>query len=197
MKKIISFATMFIGVAFLMFLGACVDAQPEKAKSAPPPVESSTESAPQVAESGTPNQAPGFSLKDIAGNTVQLSDYKGKVIILDFWATWCPPCVKEIPHFNELAKKYGKDGLVVLGVSVDRDGIAAVEKFKQNNSIDYPVVFADQATQSQYQALLPPDMRGGIPYTFVIDRSGNIAEYFVGYRPIEVFVDVITPLLGS
>jgi len=194
LRKITTLATVLFTVTFLLFLGACADAQPEKkqankAKPSQMPVAENTKKA--------ATYAPEFSLKDLDGNQVKLSDYKGKVVILDFWATWCPPCVKEIPHFNELAKRYGKDGLVVLGVSVDQGGIKAVKKFKKNNVVDYTIVFADQTTQSKYQALLPRDMRGGIPYTFVIDRSGNITEYFVGYRPMEVFVKAIMPLLGA
>lgn len=194
MKKITTLATVLFAVTFLMFLGACADAQPEKkqasnSKSANMPVAENTKKATA--------HAPEFSLKDMDGNQVKLSDYKGKVVILDFWATWCPPCVKEIPHFNDLSKKYGEDGLVVLGVSVDRGGVDAVKKFKKKNTIDYTVVFSDAPTQSKYQALLPKDMRGGIPYTFVIDREGNVKDYYVGYRPMEVFVNAITPLLGS
>lgn len=194
MNKITTFATVLFAVTFLAFLGACADAQPEKKQAS-----KSTSSNMPVAENPVKavKQAPEFALKDMDGNEVKLSDYKGKVVILDFWATWCPPCVKEIPHFNDLAKKYGKDGLVVLGVSVDRGGIDAVKKFKKNNAIDYTVVFGDEPTQSKYQALLPKDMRGGIPYTFVIDRTGKVSEYYVGYRPMEVFVGAITPLLGS
>ncbi|MBT7787576.1 MAG: redoxin domain-containing protein [Calditrichaeota bacterium] len=194
MKKITSLVTVLFTLTFILFLGACADAQPEKKQAS-----NSISANMPVAENPVKavKHAPEFSLKDMDGNQVKLSDYKGKVVILDFWATWCPPCVKEIPHFNDLAKKYGKDGLVVLGVSVDRGGIDAVKKFKKKTSIDYTVVFSDASTQSNYQALLPKDMRGGIPYTFVIDRTGKVSDYYVGYRPMEVFVKAITPLLGS
>ncbi len=136
-----------------------------------------------------------FALTDLDGKTVKLSDYKGKVIILDFWATWCPPCVKEIPHFNELNKTYGSKGLVVLGVSVDQDGAAAVLKFKKKSAIDYRVALGNDQTYKTYQNYLPKDERGGIPFTFVIDRQGVIREHYVGYRPKEVFEGVIKKLL--
>jgi len=140
-------------------------------------------------------KAADFQLTDLEGNTVKLSDYKGKVVILDFWATWCPPCVKEIPHFNKLTKKFGKKGLVALGVSVDRDGLKAVEKFKSKNAIDYRVAISNDTTYKTYQSYLPEEERGGIPFTFVIDKEGYIREHFVGYRPMEVFVKAIKPLL--
>jgi len=141
-------------------------------------------------------KAADFTLMSLDGEEISLSDFKGKVVILDFWATWCPPCVKEIPHFNELAKEYEDDGLVVFGVSVDRDGAPAVEKFtKTRIPINYPLVLYDKATYDTYQMYLPADRRGGIPFTFVIDREGNIREHYVGYRPKEEFVKAIKPLL--
>ena len=124
-----------------------------------------------------------FALKDIEGNEIKLSDYKGKVVILDFWATWCPPCVKEIPHFNELYKEYGEKGLVVLGVSLDRGGAQTVVDFKKNKlPISYPIVMGNRETGGVYQNYLPAEERGGIPFTFVIDREGVIRQHFVGYR---------------
>lgn len=145
---------------------------------------------------GSTVKAADFSLLDISGKPVKLSDYTGKVVLLDFWATWCPPCVKEIPHFNELSKEYGDKGLVVLGISTDRDGVAAVEKFqKERFPIDYRVAMVDQGTFSTYQSYLPKKEQGGIPFTFIIDREGVIRDHFVGYRDKDVFVDAIKPLL--
>ena len=153
------------------------------------------------AQSGMENvseyaKAADFTLKTLAGEEISLSDFKGKVLFLDFWATWCPPCVKEIPHFNELAKEYEDEGLVVFGVSVDKNGKKAVNKFEKNKmKINYPLALYDQDTYNKYQMYLPEDRRGGIPFTFVIDREGNIREHYVGYRDKDVFVKAITPLL--
>jgi len=258
-------------------------------------------------------KAAGFTLKDLNGKEISLSDFHGKVIILDFWATWCPPCVQEIPHFNELYEEYRNKGLAIIGISVDQGGIPDVEKFIKKTPIAYPVVFIENEllynvnsladpksmaimirdaadplskyilnsfskesrqllkayddskpvseslkkvlvaelnrllqnenifdkqrfehvkinadpqrladfkptgdklilfnkflletayrseiamkTSDKYQSYLPPNERGGIPYTFVIDREGYIREHYVGYRPKEVFIDAITPLL--
>lgn len=165
-------------------------------------------------------KAADFSFAGMDGEYVNLSDYKGKVVILDFWATWCPPCVKEIPHFNELAREYKDEGLVVLGISLDRGGSEDVEKFMKRNPIDYRIgtmfvsLEIDQAVGlkiekrnmvivdslgalkvEEYQSYLPEEMRGGIPFTFIIDREGYIREKYVGYRDKEVFEKAIKPLL--
>lgn len=152
------------------------------------------------AKEGASSAVPGvkaaeFILRDIDGKPVKLSDYKGKVVILDFWATWCPPCVKEIPHFNELTKDYAAKGLVVLGVSVDKEGVAAVQKFKKKNEVAYRVAMVNDSTYKQYQSYLPEDERGGIPFTFVIDKEGVIRQHYVGYRPKEIFEGVIKGLM--
>ena len=140
-------------------------------------------------------KAADFTLNDLAGQPLKLSEYQGKVVILDFWATWCGPCVKEIPHFNDLSAEFGDSGLVVLGLSVDRDGAIAVNKFKEKNPLNYRVAISNEELYNTYQQYLPPDERGGIPFTFVIDKQGVIRQHFVGYRPKELFVETVKPLL--
>ncbi|NQU04846.1 MAG: redoxin domain-containing protein [Calditrichaeota bacterium] len=140
-------------------------------------------------------KAANFSLSDMEGKPVNLSDYAGKVIILDFWATWCPPCVKEIPHFNDLSKEYGDKGLVVIGVSVDRGGKEVIEEFLKKTQVDYTIALVDKDTYGQYQSYLPKSEQGGIPFTFVIDRKGVIRHHYVGYREKDVFIEAISPLL--
>lgn len=141
-------------------------------------------------------QAPAFTLKDAQGTEFALSDYSGKVIILDFWATWCPPCRMEIPHFIELQNEYGKKGLQVIGVSVDRGGWVVVTPFIDENGINYPIIMSDQQAYQEYQELLPKSERGGVPFTFIIDKEGIVRDKFVGYREKAVFEAAIKPLLG-
>jgi len=149
----------------------------------------------QKAASPAGIKAAEFTLTDTEGKPVKLSDYKEKVVILETWATWCPPCVKEIPHFNELTKKYGGKGLVVLGVSVDQGGLAAVNKFKAKTPVNYRIALTDEKTYGIYQNYLPADERGGIPFTFVIDKQGVIRNHYVGYRDLSVFEEAIKGLL--
>jgi cytochrome c biogenesis protein CcmG/thiol:disulfide interchange protein DsbE len=126
-------------------------------------------------------QAPAFSLLDLNGSKVSLSDFKGKVVILDFWATWCPPCVKEIPHFIELYKEYKDQGLAIIGISVDRQGVGIVKAFNQKFKINYPIVMTDSQVVKAYGNIT------GIPTTFVIDPTGKIRRMYVGYRDKAVF----------
>lgn len=139
--------------------------------------------------SASSKAAPAWELKDVNGKTVKASDFDGKVVILDFWATWCPPCKAEIPGFVELQKQYGDKGLVVIGISLDEQGSAVVKPFMKQFEMNYPVVMGD--------AKIVQDFGGmeGLPTTFIIDRTGNIVASHVGYAPKETFEKEITPLL--
>ena len=141
----------------------------------------------QMSSGGSP--APGFTLKDLSGRSFSLSDTRGKVVILDFWATWCPPCRMEIPHFQALYEEYKDEGLVVVGIALDRGGAAAVKPFIESNGVSYPILIGDQNVQASYGGIR------GIPTTFIIDRHGRIMEKLVGYRSKEVFESKIKDLL--
>jgi len=133
--------------------------------------------------------APAWTLKDVEGKTVQSSDFKGKVVILDFWATWCPPCKKEIPDFIELQKKYGEKGLVIVGVSLDEQGPSVVKPFITQLGISYPIVMGDEKIVQDFGGV------EGIPTTFIIDREGKIVGRHVAFTPLETFEKEIAPLL--
>lgn len=135
--------------------------------------------------------APAWELKDIDGKTVKLSDFQGKVVILDFWATWCPPCRAEIPHFVELQKQYQDQGLVVIGVSLDQGGPEVVSAFAKQQKINYPVVMGNEAVAKQYGNI------EAIPTTFIIDPKGNIAGKHEGFTDKSVFEDEIKKLLPA
>jgi peroxiredoxin len=147
----------------------------------------SGQSAPGVA--GQTTIAPEWSLKDVDGKTVKSADFKGKVVILDFWATWCGPCSAEIPGFIALQKQYEKQGLVVIGVSVDEGGAAVVKKFMQKLDMSYPVVLADEKTEQAFGGV------EAIPTTFIIDREGRIVKKHPGFTDKDEFENEIKPLL--
>jgi len=133
------------------------------------------------------SKAPVWALKDPDGKLVRSSDFDGNVVILDFWATWCPPCKAEIPGFIELQNKYGEKGLVVVGVSLDEQGPSVVKQFMKEFGMNYPVVMGN--------VKLMQDFRGtAIPTTFIIDRSGKIVAKHVGFASKETFEKEITPL---
>jgi len=112
--------------------------------------------------------APEFSLQDLQGNALSLASYKGKVLVLNFWATWCPPCRREIPDFIEAYKEHQADGLEILGVSVDELSAEAVRDWVQKAGMNYPVAMATPKIIADYQ---PGNF---IPATIVIDRGGRI-----------------------
>ncbi|MEY3607631.1 MAG: hypothetical protein RLZZ447_419 [Verrucomicrobiota bacterium] len=118
--------------------------------------------------------APAWTLKDVDGKPVRFADFKGKVVVIDFWATWCPPCREEIPGYIEMTKKYGKDGLVIIGISLDQAGPGVVRPFMAKSGINYPIVMGDDATVAAFGGV------EGIPTTFLIDREGRIRDKKVG-----------------
>jgi len=137
---------------------------------------------------GSLKPAPAFSLKDTAGHPLQLSDYRGKVVILDFWATWCEPCKQEIPHLVDLQNRYGPQGLQVLGISMD-DGEDPVREFQQKYKMNYPVAVGTSQVANQYGGIL------GLPITFVIDKQGQIVSRHIGATAPAVFEEEIKRLL--
>ena len=116
--------------------------------------------------------APTFALKDSSGKAARLNNYRGKVVLLDFWATWCTGCKKEIPWFAEFQRKYAKAGLAVVGVSMDEEGWKAVKPFLAEHSIPYRILLGDESIAQSYGVQNLPD-------TFLIDRQGRLAAAYI------------------
>ncbi len=135
--------------------------------------------------------APAYALPDLDGKTVRNSDFLGRVVILDFWATWCPPCRVEVPHFVRLQSKYREQGLAIVGLSLDQGGAKDVRPFADEFDVNYTMLIANDKTADDYGGIV------GIPTTFVIDRDGKVVKRFVGYTAPEVFEETIRPLLAS
>jgi thiol-disulfide isomerase/thioredoxin len=131
-----------------------------------------------------------FTMKDLEGNDVSLSSFKGKVILLNFWATWCGPCKAEIPGFVELQNQYGKDGLVVVGYSVD-DEAPKARAFANEFKINYPVLLGlgREDVQDAYGPIW------GIPASFIISRDGRVCQKHLGIAPKAVFEKEVKALL--
>lgn len=122
---------------------------------------------------GTP--APDFELNDPQGKTNRLSDHKGKVVLIDFWATWCAPCRRELPLIQRIYDRYKDEGLVVLAISVDRQrGI--VSSYMWENGYTFPVLLADSQVRLTYKVR-------GIPALYLIDRQGSVRFYQRGFKP--------------
>lgn len=139
----------------------------------------------------SPRPAPSWKLLDVEGGAVSSDQFKGKVIVVDFWATWCGPCRAEIPGYVELQKKYGRDKLAIIGMSVDR-GPEVVKKFIEAHNVDYQIVMADDAV---VEAFGGDEGINAIPTTFIIDRDGQIRDRKRGAEPTERFEERLKPYL--
>jgi peroxiredoxin len=135
--------------------------------------------------------APDFELKDLSGKTVKLSDFRGKAVVLNFWATWCAPCKTEIPWFVDLQNKYGNQGLAVVGVALDESSDKEIADFAKEMKMNYPVLLGKEETS---------DLYGGVealPTTFYIDRNGKIITTVPGLIDRKEIEDNIIKALNT
>ena len=197
MKKFLTLFLMIVIAASIVILSCsktadtgetpAVQKVPSESPEANTPNEISQ--TPKAAPNTTYPIAPNFELEGSDGKTVRLSDFKGKVVILDFWATWCGPCRMEIPGYVDLYKKYNEKGLEIIGVSLDRDGWTPVKPFMDSYKINYPIVMGNMQVVQAYGGI------NSIPTTFIINRKGEVVERKIGARPVEYFEQMLSNLL--
>jgi thiol-disulfide isomerase/thioredoxin len=188
-----------------LILGAVFAYQVIKGTSpaTPPPASPSSVSAPAQAVLSGPvvekrgksksghQLPPDFRLPEIfSGKEIKLSAYAGKVVLLDFWATWCGPCRMELPHFVELHDAYKSKGFSMIGVSLDQQGPDVVRNFASQWKISYPIV-----VDSSGEVNMAYGGIRSIPMTLLIGKDGSVLESFIGYRPKEVFEEAIKKAL--
>jgi peroxiredoxin len=120
--------------------------------------------------------APDFTLKDLNGRSVSLSEYRGNVVILDFWASWCPPCNETIPELVSLKEKYGGKGVVVLGIAIDdgQSDVTTLSAFSKEHKMNYTILLGSDAVEGIYNVR-------SIPALFLVDRKGKIRGFYLGY----------------
>jgi len=134
--------------------------------------------------------APAWNMPDLAGKALKSTDLEGKVVLVDFWATWCGPCKMAIPHLMELYAEYASEGLEVVGVSLDRQGASVVKPFVDKTKINYPVVIGNAKVANDFGGVQ------GIPTAFIISQDGKIYRKYVGFKPRQIYENDIRTLLG-
>jgi thiol-disulfide isomerase/thioredoxin len=144
---------------------------------------------PKVKQNADRKAAPEFALKDVDGRSVSLADYKGKVVLLNFWATWCGPCKIEIPWFIEFEQKYKDRGFAVLGVAMDEEGWEVVKPYLDQTRVNYRVVVGNDSVATLYGGV------DSLPTSFVLDQDGRIAATHVGLVSKSDYENEISQLL--
>ena len=133
--------------------------------------------------------APRLVVKDLNGRTVRLSDYRGKVVLVNFWATWCPPCRVEVPDFVKLQREHGKQGLQIIGITYPPEEKDRVRKFARSHKVNYPMVLGTRETRARFSS------DETLPLTVVIDRDGKVSDIISGILLRQEFEEKIKPLL--
>ncbi len=147
-------------------------------------------SAARSSFSANGQMAPAFGLEALDGKTVHLSDFRGKAVLLNFWATWCVPCKLEMPWFEQLQKQYGPQGLQVLGIAMDDTDKADIAEFAKNLGVDYPILLGKESVGEAY---------GGVqflPATFYVGRDGKVVDKVFGLKGRSEIEDNIKKALG-
>ena len=142
-----------------------------------------------VAAAAQGTKAPALALRDLRGRTVRVSDYKGKIVLLNFWATWCPPCRAEMPDLVKWQRENRSNGLQVIGITYPPTNRVEVRSFTRSIKINYPIVLGDKETKALF------DSGEALPLSVVIDREGNVREVIQGIVLPEEFEQKVKPLL--
>ena len=131
--------------------------------------------------------APDFTLRDVHGKEVALADYRGKAVIVDFWATWCPPCIFQVPELNKFWKTHHSAGdVMVIGVAVDAEGAEVVRPWAEEQGIEYTIVIGDEGLAREYGAL-------GFPTLVIVTPEGNVDSLHVGLIEVEDLEGLVAP----
>ena len=168
-----------------------------QAKSSAAKVQQTVAKTPAVPQQATASKfvsmgiAPSFELPKLDGNLLKSSDLEGKVVIVDFWATWCPPCRQMIPELKKVHNKYKNSNFEIVAISLDEGGAEAVKKFVSDSDIDYTVLLGDRDVTKKFGQI------NAIPTSFIIDKQGNIRDKHIGFRNAEDMENIVKALLSE
>jgi peroxiredoxin len=155
-----------------------------------PAEESAAPESSSAAAAAAGPAAPDFTLENLAGGSIALAQLRGKVVVLDFWATWCPPCEFQIPILNEVHAKLAADGVAILGISVDTEGADQVREYLQAHPADYPILMGSEALARKFGA-------PGFPSLILIDPEGRVGQVHVGLMEAPELEEAIARAAGS
>lgn len=182
-NSIIFVAVVVLVITGLLFLGKSFTPRPANANS----------TAGQSEDRFNGSTAPNFELKllDASGKTLKLTDFKGKAVVVNFWATWCEPCKVEMPWLIDLQKKYGPEGLQIVGIAMDDTDEKTIENFAHKMGINYPIVMGTEKVADLYGGI------DGMPTLFFVDRAGKIVDHELGLRGMDIIEANIKRSLGQ
>lgn len=139
-----------------------------------------------------PEPVPGLTLETMDGSSIDLADQEGRVLLVNFWATWCAPCREEIPDLNDLHADLEDDGLRIIGVALDREGREKVEPFAEKLSIQYPIVIDNEGTAESEFGPIP-----GLPTTILVGPDGQITKRVIGILPVDEMKPILEEMLNA
>ncbi len=201
MHRKLTLVVVMVSMGLLVYGCGKKEEQPKEAasqaKSGEAKVQQAVSKTPAVPQQSAASKfvsmgiAPSFELPNLDGQLVKSTDLEGKVIIVDFWATWCPPCRQMIPELKKVYSKYKNQNVEILAISLDEGGAEAVKKFVSETGIDYTVLLADRDITKKFGQI------NAIPTSFIIDKQGNIRDKHIGFRNADDMENIVKALLSE